>query len=424
MAFLYPFINFWQPGILWPWLADFKPMLLLSIISVATALSNKETSAAQQVSFLKHPTFVLLCVYVVVQILSVYYSGFGSMLSEFNTWYIYPLMVAISFLLCRDEKRLTQYVWGMLAGGALVVLWGINHHFMRPATDAGKPSGAYGLYENHNDFTFIALTLLPYAWLLVRNTPKFLPRAFLVATCIGCATAIMISLSRGGILVLALEVIMIAWLSMRGGKRVMVLGVLLAAAPVAVIHQFNAREEGTTNDYTAETAKTSRYELWTAAGRMVVKHPLLGVGSRRFKEFSSDYNEISHDNKGKVAHNTFLEIAAGSGLLGIGSFVAMLWYSLAPLYRTLKSNVQSVSPLTSIRMATFVASICIIVRANLDVKIFDTCIFTLLILAVASSRLTSEAQATDGSAPPEAKPERSRYRSSSKVYPSARERSA
>jgi len=424
MAFLYPFINFWQPGILWPWLAALKPMLLLSIISVATALSDKNTSVAQQVSFLKHPTFVLLCVYAFINVISVYYSGVSSMISEFNAWYIYPLMVAISFLLCRDEKRLTQYVWGMLCGGALVVAWGINHHFTRPAIEAGKPSGAYGLYDNHNDFTFILLTLLPFAWLLIRNTPKLLPRIFLVALCVGCVTGIVISLSRGGILVLALEVIMIAWLSMRGGKRVMVLGLLLAAAPVAIIHQFNARDEGTTNDYTAETAKTSRYELWTAAGRMVIKHPFLGVGSRRFREFSSDYNEISHDNKGKVAHNTFLEIAAGSGLLGIGTFLAMLWYSLSPLYRSLRAGVQTTDAVSTIRMATFIASISIIVRCNLDAKIFDTCIFTLLILAVASSRLTSEAQATDGSTPPEAKPERTRYRSSSKVYPSARERSA
>jgi len=37
------------------------------------------------------------------------------------------------------------------------------------------------------------------------------------------------------------------------------------------------------------------------------RSPDLGIGSRRFKEFSQDYGEITMTIAGKVAHNTYME---------------------------------------------------------------------------------------------------------------------
>jgi O-antigen ligase len=420
MAFLYPFINFLQPGILWPELASWRPMLLLSGLAFLTAVMRARKGAYSPFQHFTHGAFLWLLTYVAIQIFSVYYSGVSSMISEFVAWYIFPLQVAISLLLLRSAAALRQFIWGTLLGGAAVVGHGLFTFLTRPAALSGRPVGAYGMYENHNDYTFMALTLLPFAWMLIRDQKRWLPKFALYLLSASCIAGVLVSLSRGGAIVLALEVAFLTWVSTRGVRRTLLMSGFLALAPVVVVYQFAARDAGRTNDYTVETAKSSRFELWTAAGRMIAKHPLLGVGSHRFQEYSNDYNEISHDNRGKNSHNTYLEVAAGSGLLGLFSYVAMLSLALVPLTRAWRSMGTS-DPLSTIRTATFIASVSIVIRAFLDVKLFDPCIYMLLTIAIAVLALSdAQGDAAPVAAPAGASRTVARRRSSSSVYPAGR----
>src|SRR5579863_3301591 len=113
MEYLYPLLNFLQPGVLWPQLAILKPMLLASAIALATVTRT----TPEQWSLLKRPALIWALVFVFIQFLSVYYSGIGSMLSTLGFWYIYPVFMAISLLLMASERGLRRYVWGMIVGG-------------------------------------------------------------------------------------------------------------------------------------------------------------------------------------------------------------------------------------------------------------------------------------------------------------------
>src|SRR5207245_1506080 len=135
-------------------------------------------------------------------------------------------------------------------------------------------------------------------------------RLFLFALLIACVCGVVLSLSRGGAMALVLECGMILWLQTSGTRRVFTLGVFALLGAAAIAHQFAAREVNQGATYTEEQAKQERFELWRAARNAYLANPLLGVGSRRFNEFSRSYGEISHDDLGKVAHNTYLELAA------------------------------------------------------------------------------------------------------------------
>jgi len=50
-------------------------------------------------------------VFVVVQVISVYYSGVRGMLDELDFWDVYPLFVAASLLCIHDAGSLRRYVW-------------------------------------------------------------------------------------------------------------------------------------------------------------------------------------------------------------------------------------------------------------------------------------------------------------------------
>jgi O-antigen ligase len=417
MAFLYPFVNFMQPGILWPWLAAMKPMLVLSIVAVLVAAAQKGGGMRQQLAYLRHTTFISMLLYVLVQIISVHYSGLASMIAEFELWYVFALQMAISLLLLPNLPALRAYVWGFMLGGSVVIGYGLWTFFTRPDALSGRTVGAYGMYENHNDYTFMAISLLPYSWMLLRSESRFIAKALLLALTLGCMAGVVVSLSRGGILVLAIELAWLVVVTTRGGRRVLILTAFMLCAPVVIVHQFIARDAGRTSDYTVTEAQSSRFELWTAAGNMIRAHPFLGVGSHRFQEFSRDYGEISHDNRGKVTHNTFLEIAAGSGLAGLTAFMVMVWAALAPLVRASGRQAPVDDALRNIRTATVIATSCFLIRANLDAKIFDPVIYTLLTLAIVCVRIQTPRQQTANVTEPVIL---TPVRAASRVYPAAR----
>jgi O-antigen ligase len=57
-----------------------------------------------------------------------------------------------------------------------------------------------------------------------------------------------------------------------------------------------------------------RLVLYDLAVRMVVDHPLLGVGIHGFIVFGQE-----------VVHNSYLEVASGMGLIGLGIFSLIIW---------------------------------------------------------------------------------------------------
>jgi O-antigen ligase len=383
--FLYPLANFLQPGILWPVLAPFKPMLLLSAICIGYAMISRATTEKRAVSF-THPVFVWACLFVFVQIISVYYSGFGSLFSELDFWNVFPMFMIVSMLLIRDGQSLVRYVWGMLFGSAVVIVTGIVYVFMGKLAAVGNRAGAYGMYENHNDYTFIIIMSLPFAWLLVPTTKGRLRKLFLMAYCAAGAFGALLSLSRGGIIALVLQVGLIIWLTTRGRTRVasiVLVGILGAGV---VVHQWIARDENQAGNYSSDDAKNSRFELWRAGAKMIEAHPLLGVGSRRFGEFATDYSEISHDNLGKNAHNTIIEVFATSGVLGITTFIGMI----VAILRSVRYRPNMSKRYDALRMATQIAIVSILFRSMFDAKSYDWSYYTLAAIAVALAAIARQ----------------------------------
>jgi len=63
-------------------------------------------------------------VFVVVQVISVYYSGVPGMAGRARLLDVYPLFVAASLLCIHDAGSLRRYVWGMMLGSAVVIAFG------------------------------------------------------------------------------------------------------------------------------------------------------------------------------------------------------------------------------------------------------------------------------------------------------------
>ena len=404
-SFIVPFANFFQPGIFWPQIADYRPMQIIAIVALLASLGGKPTY--DRMDALRHPAAKWLLFFLLLQPLSIYRSGGYSMFQEFNFWVTYFLFLVVSLRVISSPETLRRYIWGMMFGSAWVIFWGIYAVFagLEDATNGGR-AGAYGMYENHNDYSFIIVQTLPFYVIYCRTETNFLRRALLGIAAIGSVVGIVLSLSRGGMMALVLEAALIVIFTTTKRTRLILLPLVCVLGVGAISYQYAKRAQNQGDSYTAEDAESSRWELWQAGGNMVKAHPILGVGSRSFGENSTAYGEISHDNLGKNAHNTFIEAAATTGLLGLLALVKMLLATLKELRR--KITVEATEWELDTRKATLVALYTIVFRSLFDAKSWDWSYYVLISIALASSAmlknrpaLVPQAQADD---PPEAMP--------------------
>lgn len=389
MPFLYPLLNYLQPGELWTALIPFKPMLLAAMLAGVLALRRgvKPDGPLLQ-AYYSRPVLLWLGVFVMVQVISVYYGGGQVMVHELQFWEVYPIFVAISVLSLRDAAALRRYIWGTMIGSSFVIfygIWAVITH--APIAVENRAAVAYGLYDNPNDYSFIIIMVLPFAYLYLRICQRRWQRLALVTILIGCIVGIFLSLSRGGMLALVLEITLLIWITTKAKQRFLALAIMAVLGTVASVHQFRARQVADAGTgYTAQASADTRFELWHAALACFKAHPILGVGSRRFRELATEYASVSHDERGKVAHNTYLEVAADTGTLGFGSFVlilAAMWRSFrgARLADALGDGV------IEAQVAGWVAFWSILFRACFDAKETDWSFYFLIVVAVATAGL-------------------------------------
>ena len=377
MSFLFPFLNFLQPGILWPELADFRPMLIATLIAALWGATSKSVYS-KRVVFL-HPTFLWMLVFIAVQPLSVFRSGFLSMFDTLTYWLAYPVFVSVSFLIAGSIATLRRYILGMFTGGLFIVVYGMYALSDGIGLAATGRAGAYGMYENHNDYSFIIILILPFLYTFWTSERDFFKKLFFMGGMVASVAGIFLSLSRGGMLALVLEASLIVLLIMQGKRRLLFIPVLVVCASLAIAYQWSARDANQTN-YSSDDAQSSRLELWKAGWEMLKDRPLLGVGSRNFSEVSQQYGELSHDNIGKNAHNTFVEILADNGLIGFGSFLMMIISLIGSLRKDMVAD--NASLLHPIRLAVLVSLYSTLARSTLDAKPHDWSIFVLCAIGI------------------------------------------
>ena len=383
-SFVFPFANFFQPGIFWPQLAEYRPLQLIALVAVLASFMGSATYS--RMDALRHPAAKWLWIFLLLQPLSVYRTGFSGMLQEAGFWLTYALFVAVSLRVIDNPASLRRYVWGMMCGSAWIIFWGIyaTLHGLEDATNGGR-AGAYGMYENHNDYSFIIVQTLPFYFIYWRTETRFVRRLLLLAATLGSVAGIFLSLSRGGMMALVLEAGLIVVFTMTRRQQLILLPLVCLVGAGAISYQYVKRAQNQGDSYTAEDAESSRWELWQAGGNMLKAHPFLGIGSRSFGENATAYGEISHDNLGKNAHNTFIEAAATTGLLGLAALLKMIIETLRELRRSVV--VQASAWELNTRKATLVAFYTIIFRSLFDAKSWDWSYYVLITIAVTSSAM-------------------------------------
>ena len=154
-----------------------------------------------------------------------------------------------------------------------------------------------------------------------------------------CLLSVLVSLSRGGIvaLMVALLAAMVIAGRWRGPALAVVAALLVSGLTYFTVVASIAERDRVTN---VENS-TGRSDLWTVAARMVADHPVQGVGTGNFPVQSRAYllrpGVIEEDDfvllTPKVTHNTYLQVAAELGFVGLLLFLGIILSSLWSMVR-------------------------------------------------------------------------------------------
>lgn len=151
--------------------------------------------------------------------------------------------------------------------------------------------------------------------------------------------ALFMTVSRGGIV--ALVAVLVAAVLIAGQRRKAAIAAVVLAAVTAVVY-FGAVAGPEAREHLLKSnGGTGRSDIWKVGWRMVEANPVLGVGAGNFASSSVHYllepgtimrPDFIVDNP-KVAHNTYLEVLAELGVVGLVLFLALIGSALATMLK-------------------------------------------------------------------------------------------
>jgi O-antigen ligase len=138
--------------------------------------------------------------------------------------------------------------------------------------------------------------------------------------------------SRGGLIGLVVAALCALILTPR--HRARIFGLIVLASSVGAV--FLATNPEALDRITASDGGSGREGIWTVAWRVFNAHPLIGTGLNSFEKVEARYvldpgpltdvrliAEVPH-----VVHNTFLELLAENGIIGLALFLFVVFASL------------------------------------------------------------------------------------------------
>jgi O-antigen ligase len=246
------------------------------------------------------------------------------------------ILVAIAYAAVRSDRQLLAVVAAMIGGILVSALLSV----LAPGAVTSDGERAAGLAGGANELgAAMVVGVVLCAALAATRWRAPLVRPTLVGGAALCMFALLLSLSRGGLVALGAALVTAILVAGRWRAKAIVAGAVLVV--VAVVY-FGAFASLPARERVLEVGGgTGRSDIWTVGARMVEDRPLLGVGAGNFNIASIHYllepGTITQDefiiSQPKVAHNTLLEVIAEIGIPGLVLFLGIVGASLLGMLR-------------------------------------------------------------------------------------------
>jgi O-antigen ligase len=300
-------------------------VLVLSWFALVTA---GERGLREQI--FSPPAFLLVLIFFVgwAAVSAVWAEDSAAAIDATTRYLPNAMLFLIVFAGVRTREQLLWVVGSLVVGAVVAAVYGVVAG--APQDDPGRL--AIGNANETAASLVVGGTLAAALAFALRGKPVL--RLLTTVAVPLCVFAVFLTLSRGGLV--ALGASLIAAMVVAGRRRGVVFGVGAAAVLAAVIY-FGAFASGEARDRILELkGGTGRTDIWTVGWRMVENQPLQGVGAGNFPVASIHYllepgallrTDFIVDNP-KVAHNTYLNVLAELGVVGLALFLAIIAFPM------------------------------------------------------------------------------------------------
>lgn len=234
-----------------------------------------------------------------------------------------------------SNKRDARNVFvAFVAGATLAALYGYATtpsaaSLATSASAAGGLNRLAGTVADPNEFATLLVTGMALATALLFSKKEAFPTRLAVAGAIlFLLFAVLLTLSRGGLVALAAALIVGVFVAHRGRAQALIAtGAILVGTAIFFISNPVALDRVTNSD-----GGSGRTDVWNIGWRMVEDEPLRGVGAGNFQVSSIHYliepGTVKFDeyivDQPVVAHNMYLQVLAELGVVGLVLFLGIV----------------------------------------------------------------------------------------------------
>lgn len=267
----------------------------------------------------------------------------GAAFTSLSRYALNAILFLIVFTAIRNRSQTMLLIAGLLAGAVGASVYGL---LSPPSVYAGRLSGA-SLDPNELASVLVAGIALSAALVAnLRERPGLRLMAF--GAGVLCTIGTFLTASRGGLIALAAMLVAAILFSGRWRPHVIVGAVMIALVTVFYFTAVASPSEKQRIQLATQgqsKLKEGRTTTWAIAERIVRANPVAGVGAGNFRSTSRDYllqpgligrSDLVIDTP-LVVHNTYLEIAAELGIVGLALFGTIVVFSLGSALRAAKN---------------------------------------------------------------------------------------
>jgi O-antigen ligase len=187
---------------------------------------------------------------------------------------------------------------------------------------------ALGTVHEPNYFALMLLPFVPLALFKFWSEKDLRLKIFFGITALVFILTIPLTLSRSGIITL-MVMLLIVFVYRRKFKQLFLLSVALIIVFILMVptHSLIGLRW---HDLTSSVRMLSvdfRFSILTSALRMFLDHPLIGIGADNFMVHFTHYSLLPPIFIRASAHNSYLEILTGMGLIGFIPYGAIIYFS-------------------------------------------------------------------------------------------------
>jgi O-antigen ligase len=261
-----------------------------------------------------------------------FFSLTGPVAWETSVLMIYLSLLMLFFTTITVVNSISRLLWTLLAtlgGLAFASLHVLREYLGSYASGLNQRPGY--VVGDPNYFTLSALFAVPLAFALLRERRPKWQRLFCLMCLILILLAVTVAASRGGFLGLAAGLLFALWhLPNRVRNLVTVAALVL---PLSLVSPISPLQRLISPTYSDNAAENSRYQLWGGGLAMFQSSPLFGVGVMNFKRLSTTFQDPGTSKVQALAHNTYIELGAEMGILGLSGFAAVWIATISSLRR-------------------------------------------------------------------------------------------